>query len=139
MPYQTCPIIRLRNIFKSAEATLLIRNDFQYRQAINRMYIQMQSAGVVKRVEQVQMRGKLKKNYDSKREYKVHLEGVQFVQVRYIVIGFALIVPLAIFIALCENIHYRLKYFKQEMNSPRVPTELDEIYLNEIIDSLARE
>lgn len=107
-PHETCPIIQMINIFPKYQSTFLIRNDFKHRQAVNRIYIQMQSAGLFCRRQRIIRKGKLKKNYKSKRHYKVHIEGVHFSQVRYIVIGYSTVIPIAIFIVVCENIHYHM-------------------------------
>lgn len=140
MPFKTCPIIRLDNLFRKLEPVLFIRNDFQHRQAINRMYVLMRSAGIVKREERKLRAGTLKKNYEAKREYKVHLEGVQFSHVKYIVIGFSFAVPLAIFIAILENVHFHLKYHRPREIARRRRINirrnvLDEDLLTEITNS----
>lgn len=79
------------------------------------MNIQMRSAGIVRRQEIKIKENKLKKNYAAKREYKVHIEGVQFSHVRYIVFAYLIVIPLAILIAVGENIHYRLKYARNRV------------------------
>lgn len=133
MPHQTCPIIRMKNIFPKVQATNFIRYDFKHRQAINRMFILMRSAGIVKRQELKFKEKTLKKNYESKREYKVHVEGVQFAHVRYIVIGYFLIIPIVLLIAVCENIHYRMKYRRQPAQEVRSTFEVLDVDLLEEI------
>lgn len=109
MPYETCPIIMMRNFFKQLHYTFLIRNDFKHRETMNRVLIQMRSAGVIEREHQTYFRSNLKKNYEAKREHKVHLEGVQFEQVRYIIYGYAFALLIAILISVLECLHYRVK------------------------------
>ena len=145
MPFETCSIIQLKEIFPQLQATFFIRSDFKHREAINRMFIQMRSAGIIQRIYQNNRKNLLKKNYETKREYKVYSEGVQFDHVRYIVYGYSCAVLLALGILVCENIYYYIKNCKNRKQN-QVPADLhealknfrilDEDLLDEIINSL---
>ena len=141
--FETCPIIEMKNVFPKHQGSFMIRSDFKHRQVLNRMLIQMQSAGIVKRQEK--FRTKLKKNYEAKREFKVYSEGVQFEHVRYIVYGYSFAVLLALFVVVLENIYYRIKIRRgsdKDRNEKNLEkalkgfSVLDEDLLDEIIDSL---
>ena len=141
--FETCPIIEVKDIFPEKKGSFFIRSNFKHRQVLNRMLIQMQSAGVVKRQEK--FRTKLKKNYEAKREFKVYSEGVQFEHVRYIVYGYSFAVLLAFLVVVLENIYYRIKINRrsgQDQNEKNLENVLkgfsvpDEDLLDEIIDSL---
>lgn len=129
----------MKNIFPKSQGGFVIRSDFKSRKALNRILIQMQSTGVVQRLEKLEK--KLKKNYDAEREYKVYSEGVQFDHVRYIVYGYSCAVFLSLMIVVVENVYFRIKYGRdrQEKVLEKVLkgfSVLDEDLLEEIIDSL---
>lgn len=124
MPFETCPIIELKNAFPKYQESFWLRGDFKHRKVLNRMLILMQSTGIVKRQEKLSKN--LLKNYEAKREFKVYSEGVQFEHVRYIVYGYSFAIFFAFLIVLLENVVYRIKISRR--------CKLDENMLNEIIE-----
>lgn len=44
-----CRLIKLTGVFPKLYGSIMIQNDFRYREQFNRMYIRMQTAGIVKR------------------------------------------------------------------------------------------
>ena len=134
MPFETCPIIQLKGIFKKGYHTNFIRNGFELREEINRMFIQMRSTGIVQRQERQFYKKTLKKNYDIKREYKVYTEGVQFSQVKYIVIGYSAAILFALLIGVCENLHYRIKYRRESHQQTAVIDSSHDIPYFSVLD-----
>lgn len=68
----------------------------------------MQSTGIIQRLDRKYRKHVLRKDYSTKREYKVYSEGVQFAHVRYIVYGFFCAIIFAFIIAIFENITYHV-------------------------------
>lgn len=108
MPFETCPIIQVKDILQKHYGSISVNKDFIYREKFNWHLIRVKSSAVLKRLEQRNLKT-FKRSYGTKREYKVHSEGVQFAHVRYIVYGYSLGLLIAFLIAICENIHNNVK------------------------------
>ena len=89
----------------------MIQHDFKYREHYNRMYIRMQTAGIVKRSHDRFRKKELKKNYDAQEYYQVELEGVLFEHVKLIFLVYSLMFPLVLMVLAIE-ILYNWKYSK---------------------------
>ncbi|CAO1407685.1 unnamed protein product [Diamesa hyperborea] len=106
-----CRLIKLTGVFPKLYGSIMIQNNFKYREHYNRMYIRMQTAGIVKRSHSRYKTSKLKKNYDAHEHYQVELEGVLFEHVKLIFMVYSLMFPLVLMVLAIEII-WNWKYSK---------------------------
>lgn len=64
----------------------MIQNGFNYREEFNRIYMRLQSTGIVQRANKKYRAKILKKNHNAKDNYQVEIEGVLFEHVQLLAI-----------------------------------------------------
>lgn len=99
----------------------MIQNNFKYREQFNRMYLRMQSAGIVKKAYELFMNknsNNIKKKYDAKDHYHVELEGVLFEHVKLIFFGFSLVFPFVMIVLAIEIV---VNWINIKMSSTNQP------------------
>lgn len=102
----------------------MIQNDFKFREEFNRMYVLMQTSGIVQRAHSHYKKKELKKNYETKEYYQVELEGVLFEHVQLIILGYFMVFPIVLVILFIEIIHQKMSLKKSTI------IEIDSVHLN---------
>ena len=80
----------------------MIQNGFKYREEFNRIYVRLQSTGIVHRANKKYRTTILKHSYSAKENYKVELEGVLFEHVKLIFLIYSLIFPFVLIVLAIE-------------------------------------
>ncbi|CAO1407693.1 unnamed protein product [Diamesa hyperborea] len=103
-----CRLLKLSGIFSKSYGSVMIQNGFKYREQFNRMYVHLQSTGIVQRANKRYRTTILKKNYKAKEDYQVELEGVLFEHVQLIFLVYSFIFPLVLIVMIIEILfHWR--------------------------------
>ena len=127
----------MSGIFPKQHGSLMIQNDFKYREQLNRMYVLMQSSGIVQRAHSIFKTKKLKKNYEAKEYYQVELEGVLFEHVKFILIGYFMVFPLVLIVLLFEIIQHRITLRKSSnITEPIIEIEMNDLDLAQQQDEI---
>ncbi|CAO1385876.1 unnamed protein product [Diamesa serratosioi] len=103
-----CKLLKLSAIFPKHYGSIMLQNGFKYREEINRMYLRLQSSGIVQRANKKYRTTKLEKNYKAKESYQVELEGVLFEHVKLIFLAYSLVFPLVLIVLALEILFKRL-------------------------------
>ena len=103
----------------------MIQNGFKYREEFNRMYLTLQSTGLVQRANNRYRKTVLKKNYKAKEDYQVELEGVLFEHVQLIFLVYSFIFPLVLMVLAIEILYYFKSMKKTAIIEPMIQQSLE--------------
>ncbi|CAO1371312.1 unnamed protein product [Diamesa hyperborea] len=129
-----CRLIKLTGVFPKLYGSIMIQNDFKYREHFNRMYLRMQTAGIVKRSHDRYKNKQLKKDYGAQEYYQVELEGVLFEHVKLIFLVYSLMFPLVLLVLAIEIVcSWKVSKISSKVE-PIIESENPSVYDLEIVE-----